>query len=704
MRIPLDYYRILGLPPQATSEQIQQAHRDRALSMPRREYSEQAIASRRQVLDTAYAVLTDAAQRQAYDAKLTPEPKAIEQSLVVVVAPPTLEVDEQDVVGALLLLYELGEYNQVLNIGRVYFEPSSITSASQSANHNPDITLTVALAYLELGRESWRQGQYELAAQSLEASQELLLREGLFLNIRSEIQADLFKLRPYRVLELLAMPDYKTAERKQGLLLLQEMLEARRGIDGTGNDYSGLSIDDFLRFIQQLRSYMNVAEQQVLFEEEARRPSPVASYLAVYALIARGFSQSQPALIRRAKGLLVKLSGKQDVNLEQSVCSLLLGQTEEANNALERSGDQEQINFIRLNSADSPDLLPGLCLYSERWLQEEVYPHFRDLADQLVSLKNYFADEQVQAYLEELPNTNGSGGSEWTIANTSTRTTTRSLNVVPKPSPYADPPPVPDVKVSTYTPDKLSRIGRTSVLDRPPLENGHLEVVKTSSQRDSRVVSPLPKAKEPTKDPRRTAAKPKRKLQLGRVLLVLVLSFSLICGLIALAVWSWQSLTTPASSEAFVPLESPLIPALDKVVDDKPIEAQPGPLDRDVATKLVETWQTIKSKALGNSYEISALEGILAEPVLSDWRSRAQDLKSNNAYLQYITKPVDVKDFIAQGDDKAKIKVNVSETRNYFNNGNLDPSASKTDTSYVVDYNLVRKDNKWLIQDMIVSE
>jgi hypothetical protein len=42
VRIPLDYYRILGLPIQATAEQLSQAYRDRALQLPRREYSDAA--------------------------------------------------------------------------------------------------------------------------------------------------------------------------------------------------------------------------------------------------------------------------------------------------------------------------------------------------------------------------------------------------------------------------------------------------------------------------------------------------------------------------------------------------------------------------------------------------------------------------------------------------------------------------------------
>jgi len=73
----------------------------------------------------------------------------------------------------------------------------------------------------------------------------------------------------------------------------------------TKNQLVCLSLDDFLlRFIQQLRSYLTAAEQQSLFEAES--PSAVATYLAVYALIARGFAQRLPALIRQARLLLMR--------------------------------------------------------------------------------------------------------------------------------------------------------------------------------------------------------------------------------------------------------------------------------------------------------------------------------------------------------------------------------------------------------------
>ncbi|MFM9160515.1 MAG: J domain-containing protein, partial [Dolichospermum sp.] len=385
MRIPLDYYRILGLPLAATQEQLRQSYSDRIVQLPRREYSTTAISSRKDLISEAYMVLLDAKKRQSYDelylshiytehkpnekVSLSPATDIHSQHL----DPPTLtiEISPERFVGSLLILQELGEYELVLKLGHPYLvnKPSKIsvktgnrlTQAEISENPDlSDIILTVSLACLELGREEWQQGNYENAAVSLETGEELLAREGLFPTVRAEMTADLYKLRPYRILELLALSKEQVAKRQQGLELLQSILEDRGGIDGSGNDQSGLNIDDFLRFIQQIRHFLTVSEQHKLFELESKRPSAVATYLAVYSLIARGFVQRQPALIRQAKQMLTQLAKRQDVHLEQSLCALLMGQTEEATRVLELSQEYEALAFIREKSQDSPDLLPGL--------------------------------------------------------------------------------------------------------------------------------------------------------------------------------------------------------------------------------------------------------------------------------------------------------------------------------------------------------
>ena len=711
MRVPLDCYRILGLTHLSGLDKIHQAHRDRLLSMPRREYSDAAIASRKRIIDKAYETLTE----RAIPAEANDLLEA-DSDRPVLTLPPQIEADEKDFAGLLLILYELGESDKVLSLAKPYYDPEEAEyQSARISPHDQDLLLSVSLSYLDLGREYWKQGQYESAASSLESAQEILLREGLFLSIRSEIQADLFRLRPYRILELLASPDNHTNEHRKGMSLLQEMLDARRGIDGSGNDYSSLGIDDFLRFIQQLRSYMTAIEQQTLFEEEARRPSSVATYLAVYALIARGFSQRQPALIRRAKGLLVKLSAKQDIYLEKAVCALLLGQTEEASAAIDNSAEEDQIAFIRQNSEGAPDLLPGLCLYSERWLQEEVYPHFRDLMSQIVSLKDYFADEQVQAYLEELPNT-GAMSSEWTSPVGGDRlsamsslddspTVNRDFDLNPAKSTVAEP------KLSNYAPETPNRFQRsaTPVIERPAYVNangtGNAARGLPSSRRTSNV-PPTRNVNEPIREIKRPSqvhtSPPKRKFNVGRLVTVIVVAIALLVGSISLVVWAVRALSGSTQPQP-VTLEKPittLVQAL-KETNAAPI-AQPGPLDKETATKLIETWQATKAKALGKDYEDNLLEEVLVDPALSDWKGRAKELKSTNSYLQYQTKSSEVDSVAPDGDSKAKVIAKISESRNYFYNGDLDRSASKDDASYTVEYDLVKKDNKWLIREMLV--
>ena len=715
MRVPLDCYRILGLTHLSGLDKIHQAHRDRLLSMPRREYSDAAIASRKRIIDKAYETLTERAIPAEANDLLDAD-----SDRPVLTLPPQIEADEKDFAGLLLILYELGESEKVLSLAKPYYDPEEAEyQSARISPHDPDLLLSVSLSYLDLGREYWKQGQYEAAASSLESAQEILLREGLFLSIRSEIQADLFRLRPYRILELLASPDNHTNKHRKGMSLLQEMLDARRGIDGSGNDYSSLGIDDFLRFIQQLRSYMTAIEQQTLFEEEARRPSSVATYLAVYALIARGFSQRQPALIRRAKGLLVKLSAKQDIYLEKAVCALLLGQTEEASAAIEQSAEEDQIAFIRQNSEGAPDLLPGLCLYSERWLQEEVYPHFRDLMSQIVSLKDYFADEQVQAYLEELPNT-GAMSSEWTSPVGGDRlaamsslndspTVTRDFDLNPAKSTVAEP------KLSTYAPETPNRFQRsaTPVIERPAYVNangtGNVARDLPSSRRSSHV-PPTRNVNESVKEIKRPsqghtsthAAPPKRKFNVGRLVTVIVVAIALLAGCISLVVWAVRALSGSTQPQP-VTLEKPITTLVQAIKENNaaPI-AQPGPLDKETATKLIEAWQATKSKALGKDYEDSLLEEVLVDPALSDWKGRAKELKSSNSYLQYQTKSSEVDSVTPDGDSKAKVIAKISESRNYFYNGELDRGASKDDASYTVEYDLVKKDNKWLIREMLV--
>ncbi|AFZ02412.1 IMS domain-containing protein [Calothrix sp. PCC 6303] len=728
MRIPLDYYRILGLPLAASEEQLRQAYGDRRQQLPRREYSHAAITSRKQLIEEAYVILSDPQERKIYDQLYLSHAYAPDGDQDVAIAVEerlnesngkipdnqvlSIDINQDELVGALLLLQELGEYEQVLKLGRPYLVNKSGSGGNNSTqtgfereletapSERPDVVLTIALACLELGREQWQQGFYENAAVSLETGAEFLVREGLFESVQAEIQADLYRLRPYRILELLALPEANQAEHQQGLELLQEILDERGGIDGSGNDSSGLSVDDFLRFIQQLRHNLTVAEQHKLFEAESKRPSAVATYLAVYALIARGFTQRQPALIRQAKQMLTRLGKRQDVHLEQSLCALLLGQTEEATRALELSQEYEAIAFIREHSQDSPDLLPGLCLYGERWLQNEVFPHYRDLVNQTALLKNYFADEQVQSYLEGLPTdaqaipeprtrqpftTNQPGSSRYSNSQINSRPTSYSSS---------------QEAVNNYTP----------VNEPNPVRNPQrINLDTTPTPGKTRRTSPSTNSPNPTNTvsrrvPRRRQAPRSRSNKNIRLLFAILASAAglFIFWLVLSTTFGFlKNLFSPeaklSGEQLTISLNEPVIPIPDP---NSPPKSAEGSLTKDAAKEIIQNWLSTKGAALGTNHEIESLNTILTEPALSQWRAIALQVKSTFNYRQYdhSISTVSVEDN-SPDQNNVSVEAVVNETTTYYENEQVkNTSREKVRVRYV----FTRVDNAWRIRNMSV--
>ncbi|WP_293336318.1 IMS domain-containing protein [Microcoleus sp. CAWBG58] len=774
MLIPLDYYRILGLPIQATAEQLQQAHRDRTLQLPRREYSEVAIVARKQLIDEACAVLSDSDGRKAYDvsflaktydreseaamaakqrSKTSTGPATVLQDAGETVAAeskaldaapdphtPSIEIDDNQFVGALLVLQELGEYELVQKLGRPYLNNGSIAIDEGRFGDpqlvRPDIVLTVALACLELGREQWQQGQYQNAAKSLDAGQELLLRESLFPSVRGEMQTDIYKLRPYNILELLSLPEEKVSERRQGLQILREMLEERGGIDGSGDDRSGLGIEDFLRFVQQLRKHLTSSEQQTLFEAEAGRPSAVATYLSVYTLLAQGFAARQPSMIRRAKLMLMQLGRRQDVHLEKAVCSLLLGQTEEASRSLELSSEKEPLAFIREHSQDSPDLLPGLCLYAEHWLQEEVFPHFRDLANQPVSLKDYFADPKVQAYLEALPS-DAETANEWVVVQP------RSGKPQGKLQPPGDRPPAPPLPPAakqaasslTLTPvptDSSSAasapkyqataagIGAgaaavslpTATAGRPAASTSKPRRSPSSSRRSGAIGQGLTGS---FADRARTLGSqisaqvkslPPNKLAL--LVVAAVLSLLILWLILSLFLSALQALSGPSleGEQARVSLDAPPIeiPALAPAPEPGAPAPAPvsGAMTEEGAKQIVQDWLSAKAAALGPNHAVEELQKVLTEPALSRWQLMADAQQKNNAHQRYVHK-LEVKGVKTNptNPDRAEVEAQVSEKAETFDRDQL---VTSRDENLRIRYDLIRQDGQWRIMDWQVMK
>lgn len=475
---------------------------------------------------------------------------------------------------------------------------------------------------------------------------------------------------------MLAQPQNRIAERKQGLKLLQEILQQRGGIDGMGEDGSGLALDDFLRFIQQLRSYLTVREQQELFEAESQRPSPVANYLAVYALMARGFAERMPILIRKAKLHLMRLGKRQDVHLEQAVCSLLLGQTTDASQAVELSQESESLALIRANSQGSPDLLPGLCLYSERWLQNEVFAQFRDLKSRPVSLKDYFADEQVQAYLEALP-TEIEATNEWEAV--AVDDTARQVRT----------PPATKTAENQGTIERSSQ-GTTALAIRNDADNNSIVHIK----------------------PRQRARKRNRRFNGGgifqntkfRLLLLSLVGFVgiVFLGFLASKTYSWvqsRTATPPVlkTEHPLVQLNEPLFD-LTEVVATSPVDV----LTLTTAQQVIQSWLSIKALAFGNTHATEELKQILVNPTLAQWQQRVATDKADNRHREYKhTLKIDGVETEEANRDRAIVTATVNEIAQVYRNGELSQSLSYNE-KLQVQYDLVRQADGWRIKEMVV--
>jgi curved DNA-binding protein CbpA len=761
VQILLDFYRILGVPHRATLEQLQQAFDDRLQQLPRQEYSNAAIAARKQILEEAFVMLADPQKRQAYDQKISaqdePSLEGTEGSRLG--SGLGLDMPDKKLAGVLLVLQEIGAYPQILEIGTSYLErPIDLTKLPQSASAlEDDVLLAMALANLELGREQWQQSQFEVAGASLQTGLNLLEREQRFPSVQAEIRGDLFKLRPYRILE--ALDDEEPEQRQKGLVLLQAMLDDRDGIDGNQDDQSGLSVNDFLRFVQQLREYLTVEEQQALFEHEAARPSAVASYLAVYSLIARGVSEGTPILIQRAKSLLTQLGDRQDVAIEVGMCWLLLGQPFAAHQSIQLSQDQDSLAFMRQYSEGAPDLIPGLYLYTENWLQQEVYPYFRDLLNSKVSLQSYFDNPKIQQILSEIePDPFVADKTRLSRKKESASLVSEASKTLGSPELAPIAPISEDLAGSSARAlDKQSTDSISDLLglDSPdwspkvPDMNRSQAAPSASPGRPSRPAAPS-YAQDQTQELRRRVqqGQPSKVVPLARPqkkrlpkwapwAIPVLLGTGVVVGALALGRFltpvsptaittQSESVTSPQPRPGQSSPGSPVAqvssapetgstiassPTPSSTASGAPVVASsssPAPvaatglLSQADATQLVQSWQSAKAAAKSETHDTEGLKQILTGPSLAQWQYSVDQDQQNKGHWKYTLDQLEILSVEPQGKDQSLVKAHIKETGQYYEQGKLVNSKSYAADSYQVQYSAVRKGQQWLIKDMQV--
>ena len=763
MRIPLDYYRILSVPVKATTAQLEQAYNDRLIQQPRREYSDLAIAARQQLIKHSYELLSDPEQRAEYDAQFlltmqpleipevpeAPEEKANTEEIVSEsissLGNPTIEIAPTQIVGGLLILHELGEYESVLSIGIDAFNEREAALESLPEDEvsldttQEDLILSLTLAYMELGREQWHRREYEKAALSAQLGIDLLQQKSLFPHLQQELEQDLAKLRPYRVLELISQNPANSSARAEGFKLLQSMLLQRQGIEGKGEDRSGLDFDQFLCFVQQLRTYLTSAEQQQLFDSENQSRSAIANYLAVYALLGRGFALKQPKLVLRAQSKLEYLSTKQDVSWEQSISALLLGHTELAIDKLKNSPDPTQLELVQQHSLGSSDLLPGLCFYGEQWLLEDVLSQFGDLLATELTLKDYFADPEVQAYLEEL--------SQLALPRVATE--------APLPKPAENVEAQADSSImalwrNLFSPEKSASVGssnsvRTSIerelvgttvggkkrSSTATIERNQTGVFTSSHQPHRAKYQSRNQFRSPRKSislplqPKKTRAVPASVMQKARgqvnyrgrknkrspetLLKGWLFIFGLIFGVGAIGYLVTKLFLSPSNQVAqqtqlAIAINEPSVEIPTPRARAVAAKPKPKPTFSQQSQKVVQNWLSSKSAAFGKEHQIERLNSILAEPLLTTWRERATAYEQEDIYREYEHGIVMRSAKVDPNDsNKATVEAEVKEVAKHYQGGQLD-SAQSYDDNLLVRYQLVRQGEKWLIHQAEVLE
>jgi hypothetical protein len=239
-----------------------------------------------------------------------------------------------------------------------------------------------------------QQRRYELAATTLQQGGQLLQRMGKLPALVQEISAELLRLRPYRVLDLLSRELAAREERQLGLELLEQLVQERGGLEGEADP--SLPAEQFGPFFSQIRSFLTVQEQVDLFSRWASK-SPQATLLASRALTASGFAQRKPERIQAARKLLE--SGRQRAVEPSLACLyLLLGQVATGQRLFADAADGRLRSWAEQQSGDP---LAQLCAYCRDWLEREVLSGYRDLeADP--DLEAYFADRDVQTWVMRL--------------------------------------------------------------------------------------------------------------------------------------------------------------------------------------------------------------------------------------------------------------------------------------------------------------
>ena len=387
MELPLDHFRLIGVSPSATSEEILRAFQLRLDKTPDEGFTYEVLTQRSELLRLTADLLTDPESRRDYENLLLNGNSGLDFS------------SNREVAG-LILLWESGSPKEAFKIARKALQPPQTPALGSS--READLTLLAALTARDSAIQEQQLRSYSNAADFLHEGIQLLQRMGKLENRRKELEEDLIALLPFRILDLLSRDLNDQESHKKGLSMLENLIIKRGGLEGNNKsefkDY--LNQQEFEAFFQQIKPFLTVQEQIDLFLELQKRGSLEAGFLAFLSLTAIGFSRRKPEKLFEARRILKKLnlSGLDSMPLVGCL-DLLLADIDQASARFSSSSDENLRDWLNNYPGNK---LEAICIFCKNWLENDVLVGYRDIDSKEVDLDSWFEDREIQEFIEKL--------------------------------------------------------------------------------------------------------------------------------------------------------------------------------------------------------------------------------------------------------------------------------------------------------------
>ncbi|KAI9200873.1 hypothetical protein LWI28_014364 [Acer negundo] len=704
--MPIDFYQVLGAETHFLGDGIKRAFEARVSKPPQYGFSDDALISRRQILQAACETLANPASRREYNQGLVDD----EEGTIIT------QVPWDKVPGALCVLQEAGETELVLRIGE------SLLRERLPKSFKQDVVLAMALAYVDVSRDvmALNPPDFIKGCELLERALKLLQEEGassLAQDLQAQIDETLEEITPRCVLELLALPlrDEYRVKRQEGLRGVRNILWAVGG-GGAAAIAGGFTHADFLN---EAFVCMTAAEQVDLF---VATPSNIPAesfevYGVALALVAQAFVGKKPHLIRDADNLFqqlqqnkvttlgapvsiyaAKVNREVDFALERGLSSLLVGELDECRLWLGLDSDSSPyrnpsiVEFVLENSKDDDDSdLPGLCKLLETWLTEVVFPRFRDTKDMQFKLGDYYDDPTVLRYLEGLERKGSSpiaaaaaivriGAAEATAVLDHVKAS--AIQALQKVFPLGQ----KEKSVGHHEDDETNN-SFFVVESEDPVENYDQDDSITATEISGRSGYDEIHEEESITDRIKDVS-------------VKIMSAGVVIGLMTLVGLKYLPARNSSSvlrKELGAPIATDVI-NVGSLVDESFEEELPK-MDAKLAEDMVRKWQNIKSQALGPDHLLGKLPEVLDGQMLKIWTDRAAEIAQLGWIYDYTILKLNIDSVTLSQDGRhAWVEATVEESARLTDPIHPENSDSKI-TSYTTRYEMSGLESGWRITE-----